>query len=155
MVICCDTSFLFSLYGNDVYSPAAVAWTGQCASAITLSPLTQYEFGNALRFAEFRRLLKPGAAAQCIGWFEAALAQGRLIVETCNLADIVDEAKRLSTIHTISGGHRGFDILHVAAALKLRAADFLTFDGNQKKLAESEGLRVPLFPVKSRPTPKL
>jgi hypothetical protein len=43
-----------------------------------------------------------------------------------------------------------FDILHVAAALKLGATEFLTFDGNQKKLAESEGLRVPLFPVKSR-----
>jgi predicted nucleic acid-binding protein len=81
--------------------------------------------------------------------FEAALAQERLIVETCNLADVVDEAKRLSAIHTVSGGHRGFDILHVAAALKLGAAEFLTFDGNQKKLAESEGLRVPLLPVKS------
>jgi predicted nucleic acid-binding protein len=150
MVICCDTSFLFSLYGNDAHSQRALAWIVKCSSAIVLSPLTEYEFGNALRFAEFRGLLKPGAAAQCLGLFDAALAQGRLIVETCNLADIVDEAKRLSAIHTISGGHRGFDILHVAAALKLGATEFLTFDGNQKKLAESEGLRVPLFPVKSR-----
>ena len=145
MVIFCDTSFLFSLYGNDARSPRALAWIVQCATALVLSPLTQYEFGNALRFAVFRGLLKPAAATQSWALFEAALTQGRLIVETCNLADVVDEAKRLSAIHTVSGGHRAFDILHVAAALKLGATEFLTFDENQKRLAESEGLRVPLF----------
>ena len=116
-----------------------MAWVARCTSAIVLSPLTQYEFGNALRFAEFRRLLKPGAAAQSWALFEAALAQGRLIVETCNLADIVDEAKRLSATHTINGGHRGFDILHVAAALKLGATEFLTFDGKPKKTRRVRG----------------
>jgi predicted nucleic acid-binding protein len=150
MVIACDTSFLFSLYGNDAHSPQALAWIEQCTSAIALSPLTHFEFGNALRFAEFRGLLKRGAATQYWALFEAALAQGRLIVEACNLADVVDEAKRLSAIHTVSGGHRGFDILHVAAALKMGAAEFLTFDGNQKKLAESEGLQAPLCPAKPR-----
>ena len=34
--------------------------------------------------------------------------------------------------------------LHVATALHLGAKEFLTFDGNQKKLAEAEGLVVPL-----------
>ena len=144
MVIFSDTSFLFSLYGNDAHSPRALAWVVQCGNSIALSTLTHYEFGNALRFAEFRGLLKPGAAAQYWALFEAAVSQGRLIVETCNLADVVDEAKRLSAIHTVSGGHRGFDILHVAAALKLGATEFLTFDANQKRLAESEGLHVPL-----------
>jgi predicted nucleic acid-binding protein len=147
MVIFSDTSFLFSLYGNDAHSPRALAWIARCRSAIVLSPLTQYEFGNALRFAEFRGFLKPGAAARYWALFEAALSQGRLIVEKCNLADVVDEAKRLSAIHTVSGGHRGFDILHVAAALKLGAGDFLTFDENQKKLARAEGLRVPMPPA--------
>jgi predicted nucleic acid-binding protein len=41
-------------------------------------------------------------------------------------------------------GHRGFDILHVAAALQLQAAEFLTFDANQRRLANAEGLPVPL-----------
>ena len=40
-------------------------------------------------------------------------------------------------------GHRAFDILHVAVVLLMRADRFLTFDTNQKKLAESEGLLVP------------
>jgi hypothetical protein len=105
--------------------------------------LTHYDFGNALRFSEFRKTTPAGSAAVYWAGFEAAIAQGRLIVATSNLADVVDEAKRLSSIRTLTGGHRGFDILHVAGALKLNATHFLTFDANQKHLAESEGLSVP------------
>ena len=36
------------------------------------------------------------------------------------------------------------DILHVATAIELGAKAFLTFDANQKKLAEAEGLFVPV-----------
>ena len=36
-----------------------------------------------------------------------------------------------------------FDILHVAAALTIDAKQFLTFDENQRRLAEAEGLSVP------------
>jgi len=57
---------------------------------------------------------------------------------------VVDEAKRLSATHTLTGGHRGFDILHVATALIVKAQQLLTFDVNQKKLAEAEGLIVPV-----------
>jgi hypothetical protein len=32
----------------------------------------------------------------------------------------------------------------VAASLRLSAKQFLTFDANQKKLAEAEGMKVPL-----------
>jgi predicted nucleic acid-binding protein len=144
MVIACDTSFLFSLYGSDAHSPKAVAWSAQNTRALYLNSLTYFEFGNAVRFSEFRKAIPLGAAAQYWAGFEAAIAQGRLIVATSNLADVVDEAKRLSSTRTLSGGHRGFDILHVASALKMQATHFLTFDGNQKKLAEAEGLKVPL-----------
>ena len=144
MVIACDTSFLFSLYGSDAHSAKAVVWTAQNTKAIYLNSLTHFEFGNALRFSEFRKTSPPGSAAQYWAGFEAAIAQGRLIVASSNLADVLDEAKRLSGIRTLTGGHRGFDILHVASALKMNATHFLTFDGNQKKLAESEGLFVPV-----------
>lgn len=144
MVIACDTSFLFSLYGTDEHSPKAVAWTAQNTRVLYLNSLTHFEFGNAVRFSEFRKAIPSGFAAQYWAGFEAAIAQGRLIVATSNLADVVDEAKRLSSTRTLSGGHRGFDILHVASALKMNATHFLTFDGNQKKLAEAEGLVVPV-----------
>jgi len=144
MVIACDTSFLFSLYASDVHSSDAVVWAAQNTRAIYLNRLTHFEFGNALRFSEFRKAIPLGAAAQYWVDFETAIAQGRLIVATSNLADVVDEAKRISSTRTLSGGHRGFDILHVASALKMNATHFLTFDGNQKKLAEAEGLVAPL-----------
>ena len=53
-------------------------------------------------------------------------------------------AERLSELYTDANGHRAVDILHVATAIELGAKEFLTFDANQRKLAEAEGLVVPL-----------
>jgi predicted nucleic acid-binding protein len=36
------------------------------------------------------------------------------------------------------------DILHVASAIHLGSEVFLTFDANQKRLAEASGMEVPL-----------
>jgi len=52
-------------------------------------------------------------------------------------------AEGLSAKHTISNGHRFADILHVATALHLGASEFFTFDASQRKLVETEGLKVP------------
>jgi len=144
MVTCADTSFLFALYGNDVHTLRAVAWMKRRKTALTLSTLNEYELENALRFAEFRKLLAIGDAVRFLADFEADKSGGRLWIHVCNLADIVDEAKRLSATYTLVRGHRSFDILHVAAALKMNAARFLTFDSNQKKLAQAEGMETPL-----------
>jgi predicted nucleic acid-binding protein len=57
---------------------------------------------------------------------------------------VIDEAKRLSAAYTLAGGHRSFDILHAAAAVRLKAERFLTFDRRQKDLAEAVGLTVPI-----------
>lgn len=74
----------------------------------------------------------------------ATVRDGRLQIRVCNLADVADEAKRLSATHTLTGGHRRFDILHVATAVIVKARKLLTVDANQKKLAEAEGLVVPV-----------
>ena len=145
MVTCADTSFLFSLYGNDAHTSRAVAWMKSQRMALALTVLGEYELGNALRFAEFRKVLAPGEAALFWAQFEADRVSGRVQVLVCNLAHVVAEAKRLSATHTPTGGHRGFDILHVASALVMKATRFLTFDGNQRKLAEAEGLVVPVI----------
>ena len=59
-----------------------------------------------------------------------------------DLAQVVAEAMRLSSLSTLAGGHRSFDILHVATASVLKTKRFLAFDGNQGKLAASAGLAV-------------
>jgi predicted nucleic acid-binding protein len=144
MVISADTSFLFSLYGNDSHTPLAVTWSRANKRAIRISCLNHFELANSLRFAEFRKAVPSGQAIRLLSLFMIDLEAGRLIETTCNLADILSEATRLSTAHTITGGHRGFDILHVAAARIMGATHFLTFDANQNRLAKAAGLKLPL-----------
>ena len=144
MVAAADTSFLFSIYGNDVHTPRALEWLKETDSVILVSDLADYELGNALRFAEFSKRLRSGDAAVFQAQYEADRQSGRVRLQVCNLATLVAKARRLSATHTIREGNRAFDILHVSAALMLSAKHFLTFNAKQKKLAASEGLDVPL-----------
>lgn len=97
---------------------------------------------NAIRLSAFRRLLSPTDAAAILADFEADIADGGIVIAKCNLAEVMTEAKRLSATYSLIGGHRAFDILHVATALYLEAAEFLSFDENQNTLAKAAGLKV-------------
>ncbi len=144
MVICADTSFLFSLYSSDVHTPAATGWISSVKDPIRISAFNDFELRNALRFSEFSKRSASGTSATYLSLFENAVASERIVLMPAVLSDTLNEANRLSLVHTLSTGHRAFDILHVAAARIMRATHFLTFDANQKKLAESEGLIVPI-----------
>lgn len=144
MVICADTSFLFALYGNDNHSLKAGAWLAISSAPISISTFNDFELRNALRFAEFCRRVLPGTATSNLLLFENAIALGRIVLSSIHSSDILAEANQLSAAHTLTGGHRGFDILHVAAAKLIGATHFLTFDVNQKSLATKEGLVAPL-----------
>jgi len=143
MVVFADTTFLFAVYGNDAHTPVALNWLRETGQRVRLSELADFELCNALRFAQFAGRLASGDAAGFLAQYESGRAAGRLRLEICNLADIVREAKRLSGMYTAEKGHHAFDILHVATALSRRAERFLTFDANQKKLADAEGIGVP------------
>ncbi len=144
MVICTDTSFLFSLYGNDTKTSDAVSWSAKNQEMIWMTSLNHFELINALRFAEYRRSIGVGDSDRFAADFLTDLKGGRLVERYCDLTELVSEASRLSFVHTLTGGHRGFDILHVAAAKLMEATHFLTFDANQKQLAENEGLIIPV-----------
>ena len=143
MVSAPDTSFLFALYGYDSHTTAATAWMREQSQPLKISSLNDFEFRNSLRFAESRRMIAPGASTNYLTFFENSIRVGRLILTNCNLSDVIAEAKVLSKRHTLRNSHRSFSILHVAAAKILEADHFLTFDPNQKQLAEAEGLMVP------------
>jgi hypothetical protein len=51
-------------------------------------------------------------------------------------------ASALSKRPSATIGTRSFDILHVAVAKSLRAAEFITFDSRQRLLPTSLGLKV-------------
>jgi len=142
MVISADTSFLFSLYGTDVFTPEAEAKLRDLDAPITLSRFGEFELANALRLAEFRILRTPEDTAKSLASFGNDVSTGQIELPACNLADVVSTARRLSIDHTAIGGHRGFDILLVAFALEIGASKFLTFDKNQMALAVAEGLTV-------------
>jgi hypothetical protein len=119
--VCCDTGFLFSLYGRDANTARALAAVIRLKRALTLSVLNDFEFRNAVRFAVFRRVYAPDGLAGVMAAYEADMAGGRLVIEQVNLASVVAEANRLSATHTMTGGHRSFDLLHVAVATHLEA----------------------------------
>ncbi|MDA3874301.1 MAG: PIN domain-containing protein [Kiritimatiellae bacterium] len=143
MVSTADTSFLFSLYGNDDHTDKAIKWLRDHTCVLTLTTLNEFELGNALRFAEFKSFLPSGKAESYWEDFLEDKRQGRVITEKCNLSHVVEEANRLSSLWTLAAGHRSFDILHVASGVILHATHFLTFDQNQARLARKLGMTVP------------
>lgn len=140
--VCTDTSFLFSLFGNDGNTAVAQGWTRDARAPIAVTVLGRYEFGNALRFAAFRKAISRADALASLAAFESDLQSGYLQLVPCDLAAIVVEAGRLSELHTMSGGHRSFDVLHVATAKVLKASTLLSFDANQRKLAAAAQIAV-------------
>ena len=61
-------------------------------------------------------------------------------ITTLTRLDSAHCAKLVSATHTLKGGHRPFDILHVAHARPVFPKRFLRFDANQLRLAKSVGL---------------
>jgi predicted nucleic acid-binding protein len=142
MRVCCDTSFLFSFYGRDTLTPAATGAARALKEAPVLSPFNEYEFENAVRRARHRRLIGDEQAAAMLEDFAADMAAGTLETGAVSLAAVLGQARRISAKHTPAGGHRAFDILHVAAAVAMEADAFLSFDLNQRELAKAEGLKL-------------
>ena len=81
---------------------------------------------------------------QMLNDLQIDLNAGLLTTIPVDWAAVHQRAEALSSAHTLASGHRLADILHVATALHFGVTEFLTFDGNQKKLAEAEGLVVPV-----------
>lgn len=141
-MVIADTSFLFSLFGHDSNSAVAHAWARQAQTPIALSAIARYELSNALRFAAFRNAITRADALASLAAVEADLKTGHLHPVACDFAAVFSEANRLSEQHTLASGHRSFDILHIAVARHLKATMFLTFDANQRRLAQAARLAV-------------
>lgn len=145
-----DTSFLCSLYRLQEHSPKAAGWMQSRTGPLPVSSLLLLEFRQSVRFQtrlfslDRKKGYPPAEATRMLRDLQSDLATGILQVTAADWPDVHRIAEELSGRHTAAGGHRLNDILHVATALHLGAAEFLTFDANQKKLAEAEGMTVPV-----------
>lgn len=145
-----DTSFLCALYRTQVSSPRADEFMGGLSGALSVSSLLLLEFRQSVRL-QIRLHLNDRSKGfsqtegqQMLNDLQIDLNVGLLSTIPVDWSAVHQRAEALSSAHTMGAGHRLADILHVATALQLGAVEFLTFDVNQKKLAEAEGLVVPV-----------
>ena len=143
-----DTSFLCSLYRQQVHSPRVIAYLHARPGALDVSSLLLLEFRQSVRL-QVRLNLKDktkGYSHQegdaMLRALQSDLATGEVNTVPADWSDVYRIAEGLSGRYTQLNGHRLADILHVATALHWGAAEFLTFDANQKLLAEAEGMNV-------------
>ena len=145
-----DTSFLCAIYREQDNSKQADAFNDQLPGGLPVSTLLLLEFRQSVRFQIrlFQRDRSKGFSKTegdaMLRALQSDLACGVLEMVAPDWADVHRIAEELSAKHTESGGHRLADILHVATAIHLGTEQFLTFDTNQKRLAEAEGMKVPL-----------
>ena len=139
-----DTSFLFNLYAPQAHSVRATAHFAGMEEPLHLTSLNRFELVNAIQLALFRNTIQRADGLRALEKIEANIAAGALVMVPCDWSAVHSRALHLATRHTARGGHRGFDILHVATALELGAKEFLTFDARQGGLATTMKLRLPL-----------
>ena len=143
-----DTSFLCALYVRQDNSLTAAAHFQKMPEALAVSGLLLYEFRQSVRFQVWlqardkSRGYPQSMAEVALAKLQSNLDTGALVVVTADWPDVHRLAETLSKRHTMTGGHRGLDVLQVATALHLDAQEFLTFDPNQIKLARAEKLKV-------------
>ena len=137
-----DTSFLFSLYGDDAHTTRARGWLSTHGGTLPVTTLALFEHANALRCAAFRKAITHEDALSALQAVAHDLKSGMLVIAGPSLPDVLTEAERLSARHSLVGGFRSFDILHVATARVLKADVFLSFDVAQRNLAAAAGLKV-------------
>ena len=145
-----DTSFLCALYQTQVNSARADQFMAGLSGTLGVSSLLLLEFRQSVRL-QVRLHLNDRSKGflqtegqQMLNDLQIDLNAGLLTVIPVDWSAVHQRAEALSSAHTLASGYRLADILHVATALHLGVAEFLTFDENQKKLAEAEGLMVPV-----------
>jgi len=145
-----ETSFLCALYRKQDNSERALSYRDAMSGPLHVTRLLLWEFRQSVRFQAYRHSKNRGAgfplreAERMVEKLTEHLGLGVVKMADCNFTDILVTGERISKARTFAGGHRSFDILHIATAIELGAKEFLSFDVNQIQLASAEGLATPL-----------
>ena len=148
-----DTSFLCALYREQDNSERALAYRNAMSEPLHVTRLVLWEFRQSVRFQAFRHSKNRQLgyslpeAERMIAKLTEHLKMSSVKMVNCDFINILVTGERISKARTFAGGHRSFDILHIATAIDLDAKEFLSFDANQIALAAAEGLKVPLADI--------
>lgn len=137
-----DTGFVASLFLKESTSSEARQLAAGTLEPIAMTRWSHLELRNALNRAVFTRRIS--AAERDALWrdVESDFARGTLLIQEVDDSAVLAKARALTDLHTPTAGTRTLDLLHVAAALLLDAAEFWSFDERQRKVATAEGLAV-------------
>ena len=136
-----DSSFLASCYVVDTHTPQARVSLARIHAPLVFTALHALEVRNAFQLGVFRGLISIAEAAAAWANLQTDLRTGRLVRTIVKWPVAFRVAARLSERHSMTVGTRSLDILHVASARTLRAAEFLSFDARQLGLAAAIGLK--------------
>jgi predicted nucleic acid-binding protein len=137
-----DSSVLVKAYCLEPTSPQALALIRRVTPPLLFTPLHSLEIRNALRLKRHRKEMRPSQLRGALQCLQDDVASGFLQPPDQELGAVYIQAELLSAAHAVSTGARSLDILHVAAALVLKADEFISFDRRQRALATRAGLRV-------------
>lgn len=144
-----DTSLLCALYRAQDNSHEADALMQRKFAPIQISSLVLFEFRQSLRLQAFRfskdrtQGFSKTEARRTLEALNANLLTGQFLIPPIeDWAKVYSIAEVLSAQYTMQGGHRSFDVLHVATAIHLKTDNFLTFDASQAILAKNVGLDI-------------
>ena len=137
-----DSSFLVSCYIPDANTPNAQAYLNRIQAPLVFTSLHALEVRNAFKLGVFRGFFAAKDAASAWSNLEADLRSGRLVKTTVKWPVAFRVAAHLSERHSVKLGTRSLDILHIASAKAIRAAELLSFDVRQRSLGQLVGLVV-------------
>jgi predicted nucleic acid-binding protein len=138
---CVDASFLFSLYVLDMNSATASAKMRRAVLPLLFTDVGKIEILNAVGLRLFRKELRLSEAKKVYALFREDVERG--VVQIVPLpAAAYQQAEHIARTRTPLLGTRTLDVIHVAAALILKADAFYTFDQRQASLAAAAGLRL-------------
>lgn len=137
-----DSSLIVALYLAEVDSARADAACAAVPPPIHLTDWHRVEIANA-----FQRAVKNGritAAQAALLWqdFTDDINTGRFEIAAIDHAAVLTCTLALTQKHTATTGTRSLDLIHIATALELGVADFLSLDTRQRLAASDEGLKV-------------